>query len=66
MLQQTVRREKSKVENFNDIIENLRSKQLLRSNSCVCEYLKNSFSGLSLDIIKKHFLNQHKDNRGNR
>ena len=53
-----------RVSTLQNILQDLKSKNLLREN--VTETIENSFSGLSADIIGNHFNNQDRSERGNR
>ena len=63
-LQHKVRRYDSKVNTLQGILDDLKSRNLLRDSHL--ETLENSFSGLSADIIINHFKNQERSQRGNR
>ena len=63
-LQQKVRREKKKNKSLSDIIDDMKSQGLLNSDTSAI--LKESFSGLSSEIIMNHFKNKDKSTQGHR
>ena len=64
VLQQKVRRKTAKIQNLQELISDMKEKGLLRPS--VSDFLTESFSGLSCDLIRNHFTNQSKKNQGHR
>ena len=63
-LQQKVRRKQNKIKSLKDCIDTLSNDKLV--SPAVADQLKETFSGLTSDLILNHFNNQHKNERGNR
>ena len=49
---------------FNNLLQDLKSKELLKGSQC--DNLRSSFSGLSADVIINHFNNQLREAKGYR
>ena len=63
-LQQQVRRSRGKVKSLCDVITEMQSSNLLQKKTA--DLLKESFSGVTLDVLSNHLNNQHKQPRGYR
>ena len=63
-LQQKIKRQTRKISSLKDIIENLKSNQLLKQ--APAELLKDQFSGLTLEMLKSEMQNAKRKCRGYR
>ena len=62
--QQKLRRQTKKAKSLSDVIDELKSQGLMKDDAC--ETLRESFSGLSYDILANHFSNKDKSMQGHR
>ena len=64
VLQQKLRRKNKSISTSKDIISQLKDKQIINEQPAV--QLQDAFSGLSLEVIKNHFLNRNRSTKGYR
>ena len=62
VLQQKVRRKERRISDINNLLQDLKSKELLKGSQC--DNLRSSFYGLSADVIINHFNNQLREAKG--
>ena len=61
---QKVRRKERRISDINNLLQDLKSKELLKGSQC--DNLRSSFAGLSADVIINHFNNQLREAKGYR